>query len=170
ADHVFHDVNPDLVVLSPGPGNPKDFDCAATIGRARARALPIFGVCLGLQALSEYFGAELGQLDIPMHGKPSPIKLSGNSVLFDGLNAPVIVGRYHSLFAKRATLPGDVRVTAETEDGVVMAIEHESEPVAAVQFHPESIMSLDQDAGHKIIENVVERLVHVQRQKIEAAS
>ncbi|MCX2723083.1 anthranilate synthase [Roseibium salinum] len=163
ADHVFHDVDPDLVVLSPGPGNPKDFDCAATIGRARSRALPIFGVCLGLQALCEYFGAELGQLDIPVHGKPSPIILSGNSLLFEGLNAPVIVGRYHSLFAKRDTLPGDIRVTAETNDGVVMAIEHENEPIAAVQFHPESIMSLDQDAGHKIIENVVSRLVNTKR-------
>lgn len=169
ADHVFHDVDPDLVVLSPGPGNPKDFDCAATIGRARSRALPIFGVCLGLQALSEYFGAELGQLDIPMHGKPSPISLSGNSLLFEGLNAPVVVGRYHSLFAKRTSLPGDIRVTAETEDGVVMAIEHEKEPIAAVQFHPESIMSLDQDAGHKIIENVVSRLVSAKNREPEPA-
>ncbi|TYC63269.1 anthranilate synthase component I [Rhodobacterales bacterium] len=159
ADHVFHDVAPDLVVLSPGPGNPKDFDCAATIGRARSRALPIFGVCLGLQALSEYFGAELGQLETPMHGKPSPISFSENSVLFDGLEAPVVVGRYHSLFATRETLPSDLRVTAETEDGVIMAVEHTSEAIAAVQFHPESIMSLDQDAGHKIIENVVNRLV-----------
>ena len=169
ADHVFHDVNPDLVVLSPGPGNPKDFDCAATIGRARARELPIFGVCLGLQALSEYFGADLGQLDIPMHGKPSPISLSGNSMLFEGLNAPVVVGRYHSLFAKRDTLPGDIRVTAETEDGVVMAIEHQKEAIAAVQFHPESIMSLDQDAGHKIIENVVSRLVASKDKQVAAA-
>lgn len=159
ADHVFHDVNPDLVVLSPGPGNPKDFDCAATIGRARSRCLPIFGVCLGLQALAESFGAELGQLDVPMHGKPSPISVSGNSILFEGLQAPVIVGRYHSLYAKRDTLPADMRVTAETEDGVVMAIEHDQEPIAAVQFHPESIMSLDQEAGHKIIENVVGKLV-----------
>ncbi|MBD1545314.1 anthranilate synthase component I [Roseibium aggregatum] len=159
ADHVFYDVNPDLVVLSPGPGNPKDFDCAATIGRARSRGLPIFGVCLGLQALAESFGAELGQLDIPMHGKPSPITISGNSLLFEGLQAPVIVGRYHSLFAKRDTLPAEMRVTAETDDGVVMAIEHDHEPIAAVQFHPESIMSLDQDAGHKIIENVVAKLV-----------
>ncbi len=160
-DHVFYDVNPDLVVLSPGPGNPKDFDCAATIGRARARALPVFGVCLGLQALAESFGAELGQLDVPVHGKPSPISVSGNSLLFEGLNAPVIVGRYHSLHAKRDTLPAELRVTAETDDGVVMAIEHDREPIAAVQFHPESIMSLDQEAGHKIIENVVSRLVKV---------
>ena len=170
ADHVFHDVNPDLVVLSPGPGNPKDFDCAATIGRARARALPIFGVCLGLQALSEYFGAELGQLDVPMHGKPSPISVSGNSLLFEGLNAPVVVGRYHSLHAKRETVPADIRVTAETDDGIVMAIEHEKEAIAAVQFHPESIMSLDQDAGHKIIENVVTRLVASKDQQVAAAS
>ncbi|MEP3301237.1 MAG: anthranilate synthase component I [Roseibium sp.] len=158
ADHVFYDVNPDLVVLSPGPGSPKDFDCAATIGRARSRGLPIFGVCLGLQALTEALGGELGQLDVPMHGKPSPISISGNSLLFDGLDAPVIVGRYHSLFAKKDKLPSGFRITAETEDDVVMAIEHDEEPIAAVQFHPESIMSLDQDAGHKIIENVVSRL------------
>lgn len=159
ADSVFEDVKPDLVVLSPGPGNPKDFDCAATIRRTRERDLPMFGVCLGLQALAESFGAELGQLDVPVHGKPSPVSISGNSMLFEGLEAPVIVGRYHSLYAKRETLPADFRVTAETEDNVVMAIEHTSEPIAAVQFHPESIMSLDQDAGHKIIENVVTRLV-----------
>jgi len=159
ADDVFEEVKPDLVVLSPGPGNPKDFDCAATIGRARSRSLPVFGVCLGLQALTEAYGGELGQLDVPMHGKPSPVTATGNSLLFDGLAAPVIVGRYHSLFAKRDCLPDGFRVTAETDDNVIMAIEHESEPVAAVQFHPESIMSLDQDAGHKIIENVVAKLV-----------
>ncbi len=159
ADRVFDEVKPDLVVLSPGPGNPKDFDCANTIGLARARGLPIFGVCLGLQALSEYFGAELGQLDTPVHGKPSPVTVTGETLLFEGLEAPVIAGRYHSLFAKRATLPASLRVTAETEDGVVMAIEHTGEPIAAVQFHPESIMSLDQDAGHRIVENVVKGLV-----------
>ena len=93
ADTVFEEVKPDLVVLSPGPGNPKDFDCAATIRRTRERDLPMFGVCLGLQALAESFGAELGQLDVPVHGKPSPISISGNSLLFEGLNAPVIVGR-----------------------------------------------------------------------------
>jgi anthranilate synthase len=163
ADHVFHDVNPDLVVLSPGPGSPKDFDCAATIGRARARALPIFGVCLGLQALAEGLGGELGQLDVPMHGKPSPISILGNSLLFAGLKSPVIVGRYHSLYAKKDKLPKEFRITAETEDGVIMAIEHELEPIAAVQFHPESIMSLDQDGGHKIIENVVTRLVKTRK-------
>ncbi|NRG19332.1 anthranilate synthase component I [Rhizobiales bacterium] len=166
ADSVFEDVKPDLVVLSPGPGSPKDFDCAATIGRARARDLPIFGVCLGLQALAESFGAKLGQLDVPMHGKPSSIGFEGDSMLFEGLASPVIVGRYHSLYAEPATLDGDFRVTSRTDDGVIMAFEHSSEPIAAVQFHPESIMSLDQEAGHRIIRNVITKLVK-QREKVE---
>ena len=169
ADSVFHDVAPDLVVLSPGPGSPKDFDCAATIGRARARGLPIFGVCLGLQALAEAYGGELAQLAIPMHGKPSPVSFIEGSMLFEGLASPVTVGRYHSLHARRDKLPAGFRVTSETEDGVIMAVEHESEPVAAVQFHPESIMSLDQDAGHRIIQNVVTRLARQTRQAMAAA-
>jgi anthranilate synthase len=170
ADHVFHDVAPDLVVLSPGPGSPKDFDCAATIGRARARGLPIFGVCLGLQALAEGLGGTLGQLDVPMHGKPSPVSFDAGSMLFEGLSSPVTVGRYHSLHALRAALPTGFRVTAQTEDGVVMAIEHADEPIAAVQFHPESIMSLDQDAGHRIIQNVVTKLVKAHDKALPAAA
>ena len=158
SDSVFHDVAPDLVVLSPGPGSPKDFDCAATIGRARARGLPIFGVCLGLQALTEALGGKLAQLDVPMHGKPSPVRFEAGSILFDGLSSPVTVGRYHSLHAVREALPDGFRITSETADGVIMAVEHAEEPIAAVQFHPESIMSLDQDAGHRIIHNVVTRL------------
>jgi len=159
SDAVFHDVDPDLVVLSPGPGNPRDFDCAATIGRARARNLPIFGVCLGLQALVEALGGTLAQLDVPVHGKPSPVTFTPGSRVFDGLASPVTVGRYHSLHAVRDTLPEGLRVTSQTEDGVIMGVEHENEPIAAVQFHPESIMSLDQDAGHRIVQNVVTKLV-----------
>ncbi|MDD7909097.1 anthranilate synthase [Pseudovibrio exalbescens] len=159
AEEVFDEVKPDLVVLSPGPGSPKDFDCAATIAKARARELPIFGVCLGLQALTESFSGTLGQLDVPMHGKPSAVTFTEGSKVFAGLASPVTVGRYHSLFAKRDTLPAELKVTAETEDGVVMAIEHESLPISAVQFHPESIMSLDQDAGHAIIRNVINQAI-----------
>ncbi|MBA5776922.1 anthranilate synthase [Stappia sp. F7233] len=165
-DKVFADVAPDLVVLSPGPGSPKDFDCAATIGRARSRGLPIFGVCLGLQALTESFGGDLGQLDVPMHGKPSQVSFERDSALFEGLASPVIVGRYHSLYARKENLPKDFRITSQTEDGVIMAFEHVSEPIAAVQFHPESIMSLDQDAGHKIIQNVVTKLVEKRARKV----
>ena len=154
ADAMFDKVNPDLVVMSPGPGNPKTFDTAATIAKARARKLPIFGVCLGLQAITEAFGGKLSQLDIPMHGKPSRIKVETEGV-FANLPKELVVGRYHSLYADRARLPEELRITAETEDGVIMALEHHSEPISAVQFHPESIMSLGGNAGMVMIENVV---------------
>ncbi|MCA0010656.1 anthranilate synthase [Mesorhizobium sp. B292B1B] len=157
-EEVFDRLKPDLVVLSPGPGTPKDFDCAATIARARARELPIFGVCLGLQALAEAYGGELRQLHIPMHGKPSRIRVSKPGIIFSGLPKEVTVGRYHSIFADPVRLPDDFVVTAETEDGVIMAFEHRKEPIAAVQFHPESIMTLGHNAGMRIIENIVAHL------------
>lgn len=166
-DEVFDRVSPDLVVLSPGPGSPKDFDCAATIKQIRARDLPVFGVCLGLQALAESFGGTLRELAIPVHGKPSRIRVSSDGIIFSGLAKEVTVGRYHSIFADYATLPKELRVTAETDDGVIMAFEHESLPIAAVQFHPESIMTLGQDAGMRMIENVVAHLAR--RKKVEAA-
>ncbi|WP_127522306.1 anthranilate synthase [Mesorhizobium sp. Z1-4] len=158
SDAVFDRIDPDLVVLSPGPGSPKDFDCKATIERSRARNLPIFGVCLGLQALAEAFGGELRQLREPMHGKPSRIRINEPGIVFSGLPSEVTVGRYHSIFADPVKLPPEFTITAETEDGVVMAIEHSSAPIAAVQFHPESIMSLGQNAGMRMIENVVAHL------------
>lgn len=124
ADDVFDRVKPDLVVLSPGPGTPQDFDCKATIDKARKRELPIFGVCLGLQALAEAYGGTLRQLRIPMHGKPSRIRVSKPERIFSGLPKEVTVGRYHSIFADPERLPDDFLVTAETEDGVIMAFEH----------------------------------------------
>ncbi len=166
-DDVFDRIKPDLVVLSPGPGTPKDFDCAATIRRSRARDLPIFGVCLGLQALAEAYGGELRQLHIPVHGKPSRIRVSTPGIIFSGLPKEVTVGRYHSIFADPVRLPEDFVVTAETEDGVIMAFEHRKEPVAAVQFHPESIMTLGQNAGMRIIENIVAHLPR--KAKVKAA-
>jgi anthranilate synthase len=164
---VFDRVQPDLVVLSPGPGMPADFDCKATIEKARARDLPIFGVCLGLQALAEAYGGELRQLHEPMHGKPSRIRVNEPGVIFSGLGKEVTVGRYHSIFADPVRLPDDFLVTAETDDGVVMAFEHRREPVAAVQFHPESIMTLGQNAGMRMIENVVAHLPR--KAKVKAA-
>jgi len=147
--------NPDLLVMSPGPGNPSDFRCSETIRAAREMGLPIFGVCLGLQAMTEACGGKLAQLAVPYHGKPSRVTASSDSLLFAGLPTEIVVGRYHSLYADRAHLPDAFRVTAETEDGIIMAIEHRSEPMAAVQFHPESIMSLSDDAGHLIVENAI---------------
>ncbi|AQT47773.1 MULTISPECIES: anthranilate synthase [Bartonella] len=158
-DKVFETVNPDLVVLSPGPGTPKDFNCEDTINKARARKIPIFGVCLGLQALTEAFGGSLRVLSEPMHGKPSRIRITGETLLFTDLPKEITVGRYHSIFADPSRLPSVFKVTAETADGVIMAIEHKSQPIAAVQFHPESIMSLSGNVGMAIIENVVSRLI-----------
>jgi anthranilate synthase len=166
-EEIFDRLQPDLVVLSPGPGSPKDFDCAATIKKARKRDLPVFGVCLGLQALAEAYGGELRQLHVPMHGKPSRIQVSKPGIIFSGLGKEVTVGRYHSIFADPVRLPEGFVVTAETDDGVIMAFEHEKEPIAAVQFHPESIMTLGQNAGMRMIENVVAHLPR--KAKVKAA-
>lgn len=155
---LLDDYKPDLVVLSPGPGMPEDFDCKATIAKLRKRELPIFGVCLGLQALTESFGGSLRQLAVPMHGKPSRVNILKKGSVFSGLGKEVTVGRYHSIFADPATLPRGFDVTAQTFDGIIMGIEHNKERIAAVQFHPESIMSLGGDAGMRMIENVVAHL------------
>jgi anthranilate synthase len=147
-------VAPDLVVLSPGPGRPADFGVSRTIAAVLERGLPLFGVCLGLQGVVEHFGGELGQLELPVHGKSSRIETGGGR-LFDGLPSPFLAGRYHSLFARPERLPDVLEVTARSEDGVVMAVEHRELPVAAVQFHPESIMSLEEEAGMRLVSNVV---------------
>lgn len=151
------EINPDLIVLSPGPGRPQDFDTSRAIELALKHNLPIFGVCLGLQALVEYFGGELGVLDYPMHGKSSKIN-HHNGILFKDIPSEFTVGRYHSLYAVKNKLPKDLNVTAVSEDGIIMAIEHHVLPIAAVQFHPESILSLENDVGLKIIANVIESL------------
>jgi anthranilate synthase len=150
-------VRPDLVFLSPGPGAPKDFDVDRAIALALERELPVFGVCLGLQALVEHFGGRLDLLDYPMHGKSSVIDVRGGWT-FDGLPRRFEAGRYHSIYAAPDDLPDDLTVTAQTDDGVIMGVEHTSLPVAAVQFHPESLMTTRRDVGLRLIENVVRRL------------
>ncbi len=147
----------DLVVLSPGPGRPSDFAVSATIAASLAAGVAVFGVCLGLQGIVEHFGGTLGQLDAPVHGKPSEVVVAGGR-LAAGLPARFKAGRYHSLFAVPADLPAELRVTATTDDGVVMAVEHTTLPVAAVQFHPESIMSLEEGVGMALVRNAVEQL------------
>jgi anthranilate synthase len=144
-------LRPDLVVLSPGPGRPADFALGETLDLLLDRGIPIFGVCLGLQGIVEYFGGSLGVLDVPMHGKPSVVRpLPGR--LLRGLPERFTVGRYHSLYAVRSRLPAVLSVAAESEDGVIMAIEHKSLPIAAVQFHPESVMTSPGEIGMPIID------------------
>jgi anthranilate synthase len=142
----------DLLVLSPGPGRPEDFGIAKTIGTAIDQKLPIFGVCLGVQAIGEYFGGQLGQLGQPAHGRPSRIQIRGGRLMHN-LPNEIVIGRYHSLYVERDSVPDVLTVTATTEDGVAMAIEHKTLPVGGVQFHPESLMSLGGEVGLRIVEN-----------------
>ncbi|MFE4974511.1 anthranilate synthase component I [Kitasatospora sp. NPDC056651] len=156
---VLERERPDLLVLSPGPGRPGDFDLGATLAAADRLDLPVLGVCLGLQALGEHFGATLETLDRPVHGKASRVTVTvPGSRLLAGLPPVFEVGRYHSLHVAAGTLPAELLVTARTDDGVVMALEHRHRPLAAVQFHPESIMTAKGAVGRRIIENAVTAL------------
>jgi anthranilate synthase len=148
---------PHLVLLSPGPGRPEDFGLNETIAAALEAELPIFGVCLGLQGIVEYFGGELDILPKPMHGKPSMVRVLGGKLL-EGHPGEFDAGRYHSLIARRDALPGELTLTADTPEGVVMGVEHAELPVAAVQFHPESILSLEGEIGHRLVDNVMRKL------------
>jgi anthranilate synthase len=151
-------LRPELVVLSPGPGRPDDFAIRETLDLLLQRNIPVFGVCLGLQGIVEYFGGMLGVLDVPMHGKPSLVR-ARPSRLFRGMPERFTVGRYHSLFALPERLPGVLSVAAETEaDQVIMAVEHRSLPIAAVQFHPESVMTAPGEIGMPIIDNALSLL------------
>ncbi len=144
--------NYDLLVLSPGPGRPEDFGVSKFIGAALEKKLPVFGVCLGVQAIGEYFGGKLGQLPLPAHGRPSRVQVRGGT-LMGNLPNEVTIGRYHSLYVEREGMPDVLQVTASTEDGIAMAIEHKTLPVGGVQFHPESLMSLEGNVGLRIVEN-----------------
>ena len=146
---------PDLVVMSPGPGRPADFGCAALLDEVYARHLPVFGVCLGLQAMVEHAGGALSLLPEPAHGKPGLVRVSGGSLL-SGLPAEFTAGRYHSLYAPAGEVRGGFAVTAATPDGVVMAIEDDEAGRWAVQFHPESILTASGRSGHQIIGNVLD--------------
>ncbi|CEJ44046.1 anthranilate synthase [Umezakia ovalisporum] len=156
SESLFDTQRPDLVVLSPGPGRPSDFHVPETVLACIRRQLPIFGVCLGLQGIIEAFGGKLGVLNYPQHGKSSRIFVTdSNCVTFKNLPTSFTVGRYHSLFALQPNLPPELKVTAIADDNVIMGIEHQTLPIAAVQFHPESIMTLSQEVGLAIIKNVI---------------
>ena len=145
---------PDLVVLSPGPGRPEDFGCDGLLRELDDRGLPVFGVCLGLQAMVEHAGGELSLLAEPVHGKPGVVLVKGGELL-DGLPGEFTGARYHSIYAVPDQVKGGFEVTATTPDGVVMAIEDPAAGRWAVQFHPESILTASGRAGHRVIANVL---------------
>lgn len=141
---------PEALFLSPGPGRPAAAGICEEAVRRLAGRVPIFGVCLGHQAIVEAFGGTVSYAKKLMHGKTSLIRAEGESRLFRGLERPFPAARYHSLAAEDGTVPDVLRVTARTGDGEIMAVEHTRYPVCGVQFHPESVMT---PAGEAILRN-----------------
>jgi len=141
--------DPDAIVLSPGPCTPKDAGICLDLIATASGKIPILGVCLGHQAIGDAFGGKVVRAPVPVHGKLSEIRHSGTG-MFRGINAPFQATRYHSLVVERATLPDQLTVTADTADGLIMGLAHETLPVHGVQFHPESIAS---EYGHTLLRN-----------------
>ena len=146
----IEELHPDHIILSPGPGKPADAGICEEIVRELGGKIPILGVCLGHQAICEAFGATVTYAAHLMHGKQSEAEIDTDSKIYKGLGSSIKVARYHSLAAKKDTIPEQLKVTAVSEDGEVMAVEHRTYPVYGLQFHPESILTLE---GKKILSN-----------------
>jgi anthranilate synthase component 2 len=143
-------LNPSHIVLSPGPKGPEQAGiCLDIIKLASQSKTPLLGVCLGHQAIGHHFGGKVSRADLPMHGKTSAITHNHDSV-FKGLPAPFRATRYHSLIVERDSMPDELVITAESEDGTVMGLRHRSLPIHGVQFHPESIAT---EHGHAMLKN-----------------
>jgi anthranilate synthase/aminodeoxychorismate synthase-like glutamine amidotransferase len=136
-------LKPRRIILSPGPGKPSDSGICEDVIRYFGGKIPILGVCLGHQAICEVFGATVTYARQLMHGKQSQMHLDNDSLMFRGMQPVVPAARYHSLAADAATIPACLKVTARTEDGEVMAVEHTQMPIYGLQFHPESILTPD---------------------------
>jgi len=152
APEIIDEVKPDLIILSPGPSVPKNAGNLMKMIDLAHEKYPIFGVCLGLEALIEFFGGSL-KFTKPVHGKSSPIHHDGKTI-FKNIDQDFLAGRYHSLVAGK--VPKCFEVSAKY-DGLVMAIRHKTLPIEAVQFHPESVLSMKGKNGFKLMENVVNK-------------
>ncbi|CAB4886192.1 unannotated protein [freshwater metagenome] len=150
-------LQPDAVLLSPGPGRPEDAGIlCASIPAFAERGVPVLGVCLGHQGIGHVYGATIVRAPQLMHGKTSLIRHGGLGV-FAGLPSPLEATRYHSLVIDPSTVPDCLEVTAQTDDGIIMGIRHRVLPVEGVQFHPESILTA---AGHDLLRNFLARAAH----------
>lgn len=143
------ELNPDGLLISPGPGTPADAGISNAAIEHFCGSKPILGVCLGLQCLGEVFGGKVVRAPKVMHGKTSQIHHNGSGV-FAGLPTPFEATRYHSLIVERSSVADALTITAETEDGLIMGLRHKEHPVDGVQFHPESILT---DSGHSLLRN-----------------
>lgn len=147
-------LNSELIFLSPGPGKPSEAGICIETVKYFAGKIPILGVCLGHQAICEAFGGVVSYAKELMHGKTSIAKLDTESRIFKGMDEKIQVARYHSLAAIKESLPDCLKITAETDDGEIMAVEHKEYQVYGLQFHPESVLTPD---GYKIMKNFLER-------------
>nr|WP_222717491.1 aminodeoxychorismate/anthranilate synthase component II [Listeria portnoyi] len=145
------EINPESIVISPGPGTPDDAGISLAVIREFASKIPILGICLGHQAIVQAFGGEIIRAPEPVHGKTSIITNDQEGV-FTSLSARFSVTRYHSLIAAESHFPNELTITAKTEDDLIMAVRHRKFLVEGVQFHPEAILS---EHGHEILENFV---------------
>ena len=143
---------PKQIVLSPGPGTPDDAGITLDVIKKFGPRTPIFGVCLGLQAMGQALGGRVVRAPKLMHGKTSPVLHQGEGV-FHGLPSPLEATRYHSLMVERETLPDALHITAETEDGEIMGLKHETWPLEGVQFHPESVLT---EHGKQMLRNFLD--------------
>lgn len=144
---------PDAIVISPGPGNPDEAGITLETIKTFAGKIPLLGICLGHQAIGQAFGAKVKRAPRMMHGKISVIKHDGKGV-FKGLPNPLEVTRYHSLHVAEESLPSSLRITATTDDGIIMGLRHKKLLVEGVQFHPESYMT---EHGHRMLENFLKQ-------------
>lgn len=143
---------PQAVIISPGPGNPDSAGISLEVIHQLAGKLPIYGICLGHQTIGQAFGGNIVRAKKLMHGKSSPIS-HDNQGLFKGLSQPFDAIRYHSLVIDKATLPECLSITAESDDGEIMGVRHKSLPIEGVQFHPESVLTIE---GRQMLQNLLE--------------
>jgi anthranilate synthase/aminodeoxychorismate synthase-like glutamine amidotransferase len=151
-DAVENELRPEKILISPGPGTPDGAGITLEVIGRFADRLPILGVCLGHQAIGQHFGGKVVRAPEPVHGKPVEVRHDGKTI-FDGIDGAFSAGRYHSLIVERESLPDCLEISAESPDGLIMAMRHRTLPIEGVQFHPESILT---EHGKVILKNFLQ--------------
>jgi para-aminobenzoate synthetase component II len=148
-DEIENDLRPEKILISPGPGTPNDAGISLKTIERFADRIPILGVCLGHQAIGQHFGGKVVRAPVPVHGKPVEVSHDGKTI-FEGMEGNFTAGRYHSLVVERESIPDCLEISADSPDGLIMAMRHRSLPIEGVQFHPESILT---EHGKVILQN-----------------
>ncbi|MEP6847804.1 MAG: aminodeoxychorismate/anthranilate synthase component II [Acidobacteriota bacterium] len=151
-DEIENDLKPEKILISPGPGTPDDAGISLPAIERFAGRVPILGVCLGHQAIGQFFGGKVVRAPEPVHGKPVDVKHDGRTI-FDGVGQNFHAGRYHSLVVERESLPDCLEISAESPDGLIMGLRHKTQKTEGVQFHPESVLT---EHGKKLLQNFLD--------------